>query len=314
MGWEKLAFWKDNGKGFKIDVSKKAENYYSVLKVDEEIILTIISPPSSFDIDTSVGGEGEGSAIGSVKAGFNVKRDKNAQYKKPIILFKKDNKAGLDIETALGSFKSKISEGDNQEKSKINIESLQSTKGIIPMQKKSAVTVDAVIVDQDEKNVVLRPNVIISSDVKECLELLLESTIMSLGLDEKEGTYRTNIMLYNPEKNNLKIVASYNMRGHVDENFELELNQGGAGTAFSEKEVHFVDLLTEEHEKYGVNSKTVWDKMKGILSVRISDVDGNAIGVLNIDSDQGYQIAGFHEDKMHRLLRMQAQIIAKILE
>lgn len=310
--WKKLAFWDKDDKGYTFDTSKKGENYFSVLKVNDEVVMSIVSPPTSFNIDTKVGVEGKASA-GEVSAsgGVNVSRDKAATYGKPIVLFNKNNSAGLQMKDMLAEVKTQLEQNDpDHKKFGINLDKLNENDVEIIDEK--SIAIGSIIVDMQEKDVVLRPNFRIPLELKETLELCLEYMITSMKFSE--GYFRTNVMLFNPISKKLKIVVSYNMTGYKDQNLEINFDQGGAGSAFTRNEIQVVDLYMKKHEDYNINADTVWEQMKSIISVPITDEDQNPIGVLNIDTDMLYQPAGFHTTEFQNMLRMQSQIITKILE
>lgn len=168
------------------------------------------------------------------------------------------------------------------------------------------------MIELSEKQVYFRPQPIIPKDFKNTIELLLQSTVESLF--KQKGRVRANVMLYQPTTKSLKIVASYNMNGDIDEDLEIKIEQGGAGRSFRDKSEEVVDLNLETHEKYGITKKQVWSDMKSILSIPIVNEDDLAIGVLNIDSDQDYQRLEFHKEDKKRILRTQVKIISSILE
>ncbi|MCH7560341.1 MAG: hypothetical protein IIC67_03055 [Thaumarchaeota archaeon] len=310
--WQKLSFWDKEDKGYKFETSKKGENYFSVLKVNDEVVMSIISPPTSFNTDTSVGIEGKASAAEvSASGGVNVSRDKAVTYGKPIVLFNKNNSAGLEMKDMLAEVKTQIEKEDpTHEKFGIDLDKLNENDADIVEEK--SVTIGSTIVDMQEKEVVLRPNFKIPLKLKDTLELCLEYMIKSMKFSD--GYFRANIMLFNPISKKLKIVANYQMIGYKDENLEIGFDQGGAGYAFTKNKVEVVDLYMKKHSDYNIDSDTIWEQMKSIVSVPITDEDKNSIGVLNIDTDMLYQTAGFHTTDFQNGLRMQSQIIAKILE
>jgi|ERR1051325_5896771 len=84
------AFWnRIFGDGNKeMEVAKSGENYYSILKVGGEVVMTIVQPPTRFDGKTSVGGK---ISVFDASRNLEASRSKFAGYGEPIILFNSNN-------------------------------------------------------------------------------------------------------------------------------------------------------------------------------------------------------------------------------
>ena len=121
-------------------------------------------------------------------------------------------------------------------------------------------------------------------------------------------------MMYDPKVKTLKIVASYRMEGYIDENLEFPVEDGAAGEAFREDKLVIVDLMLKNHADYKIDPNTAWKEMRSIISIPIHDSDELIAGILNIDSNQFYTTAKFHEEELQRLLRLQTKIIGRIIE
>jgi hypothetical protein len=51
-------FWRSVlGRGDKVEVAKSGDNYYSTIKHQGEVIMSIIQPPKSYDGTIGVGGQ-----------------------------------------------------------------------------------------------------------------------------------------------------------------------------------------------------------------------------------------------------------------
>src|SRR5215211_2033424 len=90
-----------------IEVAKSGDNYYTVVKQNEEIIMTIVQPPSSYTGKTSVGGE---VSVFNALGNLTAERTKNIKYGEPIILFNPNNKANLQLQTAISETKKLLPE------------------------------------------------------------------------------------------------------------------------------------------------------------------------------------------------------------
>jgi hypothetical protein len=148
----------------------------------------------------------------------------------------------------------------------------------------------------------------ITDDQRHAIESLLTLLDKNFFAD---GGYRFNVMFYNSITRKLKIMADLNMLGYDDRGYEIDYNNGCAGTAFTSgyKTQVMVDLLEQGkdhgrsigepvqtyddqkladlgHKKYGVDPNTIWKEMRSVASVPILDKDAVALGVLNIDSNK----------------------------
>jgi len=311
--FKQLISWiHKGGKGINMKTSKKGDNYYCIFTIEGEVILTIISPPVTYGTKTDVNTSGSASVTG-FSADVGVKYDKDIRYDHPIILFNSNNKAGLQLKDILPEVQENIVKNNTiQQDFKIDPSSL-SQSSPIDVPDKKYVSIGSTLMTISNDAVVLRHIPFLSPEVKETIETILESLVKTL-FDTSSNVFRANVMLYNPIKNVLKIVASYNMRGSVDEDIEIDVKHGGAGESFRENGIKIVDLVLKKHEEYGIEQKYVWTEMKSIISVPIHDKDGMIIGVLNIDSNMKYQPAGFDNDSKQNALRMQAKIISNVIE
>jgi GAF domain len=305
-----LARWKGNDDvGYNIEVSKKGDNYFSVLTVSGEVILTIISPPNISGTNIDVG---LGANISEISGNVDVKRDTNIQYNRPIILFKKNNEAGLSLESVLPMFQSKIKEKDpNQELFKVNYDALRSDN-VRQLKGESQITVGSSILDVSNKDINLRPIPKLPPIDKKIIEMILQYIINSLYHGEE--TYRANVLMYDPRVKTLKIMAAYHMEGYVDENIEFPVETGASGEAFRENKLVIADLMMRPHADYKIDPTKVWKEMRSIISVPIIDSEEMIAGVLSVDSNQFYTTAKFHDDNTQRLLRLQSKIIGRIIE
>src|SRR5947199_3581936 len=97
-------FWNHVlGRGDKeVDVAKSGDNYYSVIKVNGETVMTVVQPPLSFDGRTSIGGK---VSVYDAAGNLQVGRSKDTKYGEPIILFNPNNKAGLQLQGAISESK-----------------------------------------------------------------------------------------------------------------------------------------------------------------------------------------------------------------
>lgn len=150
----------------------------------------------------------------------------------------------------------------------------------------------------------------ISTYNKKTLELLLANTVKSLYHEQLENNieYRAYIMLYNEKKETLKTKVYYNMEGHKDKNLEIQIDKSSAGQAFTNRQIE----KWEKGYDHNVPQK-ISNKIKSMISIPIiSPYSDKPIGVFNIDSD--HKIEKSKINKRHKILRIQAEIIGRILE
>ncbi len=125
--------------------------------------------------------------------------------------------------------------------------------------------------------------------------------------------YRANIMFYSKIGNSLKIYYSFNMMGHKDRKFTINLTEYNdlcASVAFNNKVFTVLDTnLVNQHTQLVAGGK-IWENMQSVASVPILNKKGTkAIGVLNIDSDLPLNSTEFREQKKYIVLNAYSDII-----
>lgn len=141
---------------------------------------------------------------------------------------------------------------------------------------------------------------------------LLELMVKSLWGPSQSAHFRSNVMVQDTKTKKLHINHSYNMMGHVDRDFKLDINQGCAGRAFSMNKPFWVNITESTHEKYLVDSGQVWSNMKSVMSVPVS-LQGKVVGVLNIDSDLELNASELNQEKVYSTAIAYSDIIARLL-
>jgi len=157
---------------------------------------------------------------------------------------------------------------------------------------------------------------ITSFTLKINIENILELMVKSL-YGEKFNFYRSNIMLYNKRRNSLKIHYSFNMKGHKDRFFEIELDKYKdlcASLSFTKESLVVLDAKNVELHNKLVAENKIWDKMLSVASVPIySKNQKKVIGVLNIDSEMPLDKTEFKEQKKYIVFNAYSDIIKDTL-
>jgi hypothetical protein len=91
-----------------LQIAKSGENFYSLLKIDGEVIMSIISLPTTYGGGYNVG---VGVTLADASGNVQVGKNKNIDFGKPIILFKENNRAGLKLIDVLPENEAKIVAG-----------------------------------------------------------------------------------------------------------------------------------------------------------------------------------------------------------
>lgn len=309
MGWFNLNRRQLNGKNFEIKTSKTGDNYFCAVTINDEPILMIISPPTDFK--RNIGGGGNFNPT-TAEIGINIQSEKQLAYDGPVVLFNKNNKTGFEINPLLSEVKNDLKSCDPaQSFFKVNLQKLENPE-IRDFSSTKTIKTNSSIVQMYEEKFVLRPNPALSDQKIEIINLILAHSINTFF--PESGTFRTNIMVYNPERNTLKIVASFHMDGHIDKNLEISIDKGGAGKSFRENKEHMVDLNVNGHEFWGIDPNTVWKDMLSIISVPIPNSDNIPLAILSVDCNLPYTGARFEKEEVKRNLRREAEIIGKIME
>ena len=239
---------------------KAGDHHYSLLKIQGEVIMAIAEGPvtsvKGYNIDAGV-------SVSDVSGNVQVGRNKDINFRKPIVLFNENNKAGLKLVDVLAETKTSLSEAQKHEDIKIDVNNI-SENNMIPFEKEQSIAIGSSVlqINKNETISIVRiPN--IAEDDIQFLRLFLQFLVISLL--GKEGIYRANIMLLDPSSHRLKIRAHHNMEGYQDVNIELKPDEGGAGKALQTDSIQRVDLKVTKHEEYHVPSQKVWDEMKKYL-------------------------------------------------
>jgi hypothetical protein len=310
-------FWKHIlGPGNKdLDIAKSGDNYFSVLKQKDEIILAVIQPPSSYDGKTSVGGK---LAVYNANGEIDVARSKEVDYGTPIILFNPNNKANLKIVDAMSEAKRVIPNAQKEVPDyKIDVKNLKE-ENVVEVNDNNRVILGSTALDfklQDkEVSIIHSPR--LSSNDQDFLRLFLQFMTESImGAEIKKHTYRANIMLLDPKENRFKVAAYYNMDRYADRNISLTQSQGIAGEAIRMNRIRTVDLTNaSDNLNYGIDPRNVWEEMKSIFAIPIWDSNDVKVGVMNMDSDQLLHESKFRDHDFEGVMRLASRSIGIFLE
>ncbi len=310
MGWNIFNRRDVKGKNFEIKTSKTGDNYVCAVTVNDEPIMMIVSPPTDFKTKTGVGANVN---ILNPQVDLNIQNEKQLEYNKPEILFKEQNNAGFTLVDALSEVSSDLQTKDPaQHLFKAKRDVLSNPPEVKELTDKQTIKFDSSFIQINNNDIVLRPNPNLSSQKVDTIKMILAYSIHTLFT--QTGTFRTSILTFNPESNTLKIKASFNMDGHVDEHLEIPIERGGAGATFTKNIEQVVDLSINGHKFWNVDSTTVWKGMKSFISIPIPNSDNIPLAVLGVDCDLTYVAAGFNNDDIRRNLRREAKIIGRVLE
>jgi hypothetical protein len=151
--------------------------------------------------------------------------------------------------------------------------------------------------------------------VEESLNMFLEFTVASFwGRGNQE--YRASIFLHDAITKELKMYVGYNMTGYDDYKLILNDSAGNVGKAFMERKNIIADFNVITHEARGVDAKAkkIWEDMKSILAVPITDSDEVPLGALSIDTSNDYITAKFNAPNINYSLRTMCRGIGRLLE
>lgn len=304
-------FWnKIFGIGDKeVEVAKSGDNYYIVVKQKGEVIMTVVQPPSSYTGKTGVGGE---VSVFNPSGNLIAERTKNIDYGEPIILFNPNNRAGLQLHTALSETKELFPKAQKHSSDiKVDIDKIDEAHSItVERENRVAIGTSAMLqIDHDTSVSVINTPTVTEAD-REILKLLLHFIIIALVRNEQ--TYRANIMLLDPRDNLLKIAVHYNMDTHIDKNISLSPDMGCAGTALQSDSESLYDPRSQGLR--GIPPDKVWKELKSIISMPIHDSNAARLGVLNIDSNKVTENSGFYDEDFKNAMRLATDIIGKFLE
>jgi hypothetical protein len=277
-----------------IDVAKSGDNYYSLVRINEEVVMAVVQPPTSFSGQTNVSGD---VSVFDATGNLQVNRGKITNYGEPFILFNPNNKAGLQLINAKQEAKALLPEAlQNRPDIKIETANLDKSDVITVKEHERVVLPSGGVLQLNEDKTVLvfRTPKVEESDRK-VLNSLLQLLVISLVGGAQ--TYRSNIMLLDPGDNRLKIAARYNMDGYPDKNISLAADAGGAGVAFRQDRVNRLDLNVTPHQTLNVDPLAVWPGMKSIYSLPIHDSDNAILGVLSVDTDQLISTTRLYNDQ-----------------
>lgn len=310
MGWNLFNKGKIKGKNYEIKTSKSGDNYFCAVIINDEPVMMIVSPPTNFK--KNIGGGGEVNPVES-QVGMNFHSEKQLEYNKPYVLFNKNNHAQMELTDVLSEVNSNLQSKDpDQNIFKAKRDELKNPTEIKDISSDHVFKTESSIIQMHETDFVLRPHPNLTTQKMDTIRMILEYGIHSLF--PKNGTFRANVMMFNPETNTLKIQSSYNMSGDVDEHLEISVERGGAGTAFRENMEQIVDLNLNGHKFWKIDSSVIWSKMQSFVSFPIPNSNNIPLAVLNIDSNLPYTDAGFKDEKICKNLRRETQIIGKIME
>jgi hypothetical protein len=293
-----------------LQVADSGDNYYSLLKIEGEVIMAIVQPPSTF-----AGGYNIGAGVSVYDAAGNVQvgKNKDIEFGKPIVLFNENNRAGLKLVDVLAETKAGLAEALKNEDTKIDVDNINENN-VIPFKKEQSIAIGSSVLQMNKNetiSIVRTPNIV--EEDKQFLRLTLQFVVKSLL--GKEGIYRANIMLLDPTSNKLKIEAHYNMDGYQDINIQLRPDEGCAGKALQEDSIRRVDLIVQTHAEYHVPSQTIWSEMKSIYSLPIHDTKGNILGLLNADTNQSlYDTRFVRDNDFDYCMRLASDVMGKYLE
>ncbi len=295
-----------------IEVAKSGDNYYSLMRVDNEVVMAVIQPPASYSGHISVGGE---VSVYDAQGKLQVGRGKITNYGEPFILFNPNNKAGLQLINAKAEAKNLLPEALKERPDiKIETDKLDQSEVITVHEHERIVLPTSTVLqlNEDRPASIIRTPKIEKPD-KQILNSLLQLMVVSLVGGEQ--VYRSNIMLLDPGDNKLKIAARYNMDGYRDKNITLSSSSGGAGQALKFDITQRVDFNTTPHQLMNIDPLQVWDKMKSLYALPIHDSEGAALGVLSIDTDNQLPNTRMYNDQdFDRAMNLAAESFGLILE
>jgi hypothetical protein len=315
MGWRKLFGLEDK----EIEVSKSGDNYYYVFKQQGEVVIAIVQPPTSFGGKTNVGGE-----ISVFDASGKVQADRNKEikYGEPIIMFNPNNKAGLQLQSAMSETKKMLPEAmknlavemrdvHDLKDAQVDLDKIDETHTVtVSREGRVAIGTSAVLQMNEDTSVSIINTPKVDLSDRDILESLL--MFMVRALVGREQTYRANIMLLDPRDNLLKIAAYYNMDGYVDKNIMLPSNMGCAGTALKKNAEQLYDKRLMG--AMGIDPDKIWGELKSIISMPIHDSSETRLGVLNIDSNKLIEQSNFYDEDFKNAMNLATDAIGKILE
>ena len=304
--------WKIFKSGTKnVEMSKSGDIYYTVIKDQGEVIMTIVQPPASYDGKTSIGGK---VSVFNAEGNFQGDRSRDIKYGDPIILFNPKNRAGLQLVDAKSEAASLLPEAlEKNPDAKVDLSKLATAEAISVREKERiAMGSSSVQINSDNTVSIINTPQLNAAD-QEFLKSMWRFTV--IGLLGTTQTYRANVMLLDPIDNMLKITAQYNMDGYIDKNISLQADTGGAGKGLQNDSVERVDLVMQRHSDFKIDPNKVWRDMKTIFCVPIHDSDGNRLGVLCIDSDNQISKTRLYDDRSFEYaMGLDAEAIGKFLE
>lgn len=232
------------------------------------------------------------------------------------MLFKENNNAGMkivDLNSEKGEGISdtlKEAVEQNPEISNISIDKInkENTTMIEENNQVNIGPISAVKFLKDEVKVIDSPK--IGSTIRPVLDSLLK--FMNEVFFEGQPRYRSNIMLFDPKANTLRIKASDNMDGDDDETLTIDANAGVAGAALKSDSIVVADLTADHCFAY--HPIHAWPELKSIFSIPIHDSEGTILGILNFDTNNRLQETRFKDELFKKHARLAAGIFAKIIQ
>jgi hypothetical protein len=248
-----------------------------------------------------------------------VDRTKAIGYGEPIILYNANNRAGLQLQSAVSQTRTLLPQAlEKAPDIKVDFEKLDVGHAVA-VQKEEMVPIGSSATLQINKDTSV--SVINTPTVNEPERHMLERFLdfMVLALVRRDTTYRAHIMLLDPVHNTLKIAVQYNMDSYEDRNTSLPLNAGCAGNALQNDSVAFYDQRRSDDvysrgTAMGIDQGRIWGQLKSIISMPIHDSNRTRLGVLSIDSNKFIEDTRFYDDDFKDAMRLATDVIGNVLE
>jgi len=131
----------------------------------------------------------------------------------------------------------------------------------------------------------------------------------------RNAVFRSAIFLPDMVKGQLKMHVSHNMEKHPDNMIAFPMDVGLVSYVYKNKKRTYTDVSASKPDTYGdLSSFHIWENLKSILAVPITDSNNVCLGILTIDTDQPYNVARFDEQGLNDMLTLVTTGIGRLLE
>ncbi len=130
-----------------------------------------------------------------------------------------------------------------------------------------------------------------------------------------DAVFRSAIFLPNMDKKELKMHVSYNMERYPDDMIAFPMGVSLVSHVYETQRRQIADMTASKPNSFGdMSPYRIWEDLKSILGVPITDSNETCLGILTIDTDQPYTVAKFDEKALNNMLFLVSKGIGRLLE